>query len=112
MKKVTIEITESELKVIVNALQYAKSYKGLEVYEVVLKNLISKLKAGHPKYYLVQGILDDGICRYRKSVLVKARNPEQASANAKVRLEFDTGEYFTVMEVAEANRNYAVSEVI
>lgn len=112
MRKFTLELTESELKVIVSALKYTKSYKGVEVYEAVLKRLVQQLKVGVSKYYVVQGISDDGICRCSRAVLVRARSSKHAAYIAKDCLESDLGESFTPVAVSEATKNYGVCEVL
>ena len=112
MKKVTIELSESELKVIANALKYTKAYKGQEIYETVLKRIVNQLTAGVPKYYVVQGILDDGICKCTKAVLVKAKSQRHAAGIAKAYLECNTGETFQLIAVGEATKNYGLCEVL
>lgn len=111
MKKIALEFTESELKVIASALRYTKAYKGAEVYETVLHRIVNQLTAGVPKYYVVQGILDDSICKYTKAVLVKARSQRHAASIAKAYLECDTGETFKPTVVGEATKNYGLCEV-
>lgn len=111
MKKITLELTEPELKVIASALKYTKAYKGIEAYETVLKRIVERLKAGVPKYYVVQGISDDGICRCTRAVLVRAHSSKQAAYTAKDCLESDLGESFTPVAVSEATKNYGVCEV-
>lgn len=111
MKKITLELTEPELKVIASALKYTKAYKGIEVYETVLKRIVDQLTAGVPKYYVVQGILDDGICKCTKTVLVKAKSQRHAAGIAKAYLECDTGETFKLTAVGEATKNYGLCEV-
>lgn len=112
MKKFTLELTESELKVVVSALKYTKAYKGIEVYETVLKRIVEQLKVGVSKYYVVQGISDDGICRCSRAVLVRARSSKHAAYTAKDCLESDLGESFTPVAVSEATKNYGVCEVL
>lgn len=112
MKKITLELTEPELKVIASALKYTKAYKGVEVYETVLHRMVEQLKAGVPKYYVVQGISDDGICRCSKAVLVRAVSSTQAARLAKSYLECDIGESFTPVAVNEATKNYGLCEVL
>lgn len=112
MKKITLELTESELKVIANALKYTKAYKGIEIYETVLKRIVDQLTAGVPKYYVVQGILDDGICKDTKALLVKAKSQKHAAGIAKAYLECDTGEIFRLTAVGEATKNYGLCEVM
>lgn len=111
-KKITLELTMPELKVIANALKYTKAYKGHEVYETVLKRIVSQLTEGVSKYYVVQGWLDDGICRCTKAVLVKARNQKHAVVLAKAYLEVDAYETFTPTIVGEATKNYGLCEVL
>ena len=111
-KKITLELTEPELKVIANALKYTKAYKGQEIYETVLKRIVDQLTAGVPKYYVVQGILDDGLCKYTKAVLVKAKSQRHAAGIAKAYLECDTGETFQLIAVGEATKNYGLCEVL
>ena len=111
-KKITLELTEPELKVIANALEYTKAYKGVEVYETVLKKIVDQLNEGVPKYYVVQGWLDDGICRCNKVVLARAKNQEHAVSIAKAYLETDTGETFQLIAVGEATKNYGLCEVL
>lgn len=112
MKKITLELTEPELKVIASALKYTKAYKGQEIYEVVLKRIVEQLKVGASKYYVVQGISDDGICRCSRAILVRARSPKHAAYTAKDCLESDLGESFTPVAVSEATKNYGVCEVL
>lgn len=112
MKKITLEFTEPELKVIASALKYTKAYKGIEAYETVLKKIVDQLNEGVPKYYVVQGWLDDGICRCNKVVLVKAKNQKHAVSIAKAYLETDTGEIFTPVAVGEATKDYGLCEVL
>lgn len=112
MKKITLELTESELKIIANALKYTKAYKGVEVYETVLKHIADQLTAGVPKYYVVQGILDDGICKCTKAVLVKAKSQRHAASIAKAYLECGTCETFKLTAVGEATKNYGLCEVM
>lgn len=112
MKKITLELTEPELKVIANALKYTKAYKGQEIYETVLKRIVDQLTAGVPKYYVVQGILDDGICKCTKAVLVKAKSQRHAAGIAKAYLECDTGETFQLIAVGEAHKNYELCGVL
>ena len=112
MKKITLEFTEPELKVIASALKYTKAYKGIEIYETVLKRIVDQLTAGVPKYYVVQGILDDGICEYTKALLVKAKSQKHAASIAKAYLECDTGEIFRLTAVGEATKNYGLCEVM
>ena len=112
MKKFTIELSESELKIIANALKYTKAYKGVEVYGAVLQRIVDQLTAGVPKYYVVQGVLDDGICRCNKAVLVKAKSQKHAVCIAMSYLEADTGEIFTPTIVGEATKNYGLCEVL
>ena len=112
MKKVMLELTESELKIIASALKYTKAYKGIEVYETVLKRIVDQLKVGVSKYYVVQGISDDGICRCSRAVLVRARSSKHAAYVAKDCLESDLGESFTPVVVSEATKNYGVCEVL
>ena len=112
MKKVMLELTEPELKVIVSALKYAKAYKGMEAYETVLKRIVEQLKAGVSKYYVVQGISDDGICRCSRAILVRAPNSKYAAYTAKDCLEGGLGESFTPVAVSEATKNYGVCEVL
>lgn len=112
MKKITIELTEPELKVIANALKYTKAYKGQKIYETVLHRIVDQLTVGVPKYYVVQGILDDGICRCTKAVLVKAKSQRHAAGIAKAYLEGDTSETFQLIAVGEATKNYGLCEVM
>ena len=112
MKKITLELTESELRVIASALKYTKAYKGVEVYETVLHRIVEQLKAGVPKYYVVQGISDDGICRCSKAVLIRAVSSTHAARVAKACLECDIGESFTPVAVSEAAKNYGLCEVL
>lgn len=112
MKKITLELTEPELNIIASALKYTKAYKGVEVYETVLKRIVEQLKAGVPKYYVVQGISDDGICKWSKSVLVRAASSTHAARLAKTCLECDSGESFTPVAVSEATKNYGLCEVL
>lgn len=112
MKKITLELTESELKVIASALKYTKAYKGVEAYETVLKRIVEQLKVGVSKYYVVQGISDDGICRCTRAVLVRARSSKHAAYTAKDYLESDLGESFTPVAVSEATKNYGICEVL
>ena len=112
MKKITLELAEPELKVIANALKYTKAYKGQEIYETVLKRIVDQLSDGVPKYYVVQGTLDDGICRCNKVVLVRAKNQKHAVSVAKAYLETDTGETFTPIGVGEATKDYGLCEVL
>lgn len=112
MKKITLELTESELKVIANALKYTKAYKGQEIYETVLKRIVDQLTAGVPKYYVVQGWLDDGICRCNRAVLVRAKSSKHAAGIAKAYLETDLGETFTPIAVGEATKDYGLCEVL
>lgn len=112
MKKITLEFTEPELKVIASALKYTKAYKGVGVYETVLKKIVDQLKDGVPKYYVVQGWLDDGICKCNKVVLVKAKNQKHAVSIAKAYLETNTGETFTPIGVGEATKDYGLCEVL
>ena len=112
MKKITLELAEPELKVIANALKYTKAYKGQEIYETVLKRIVDQLTAGVPKYYVVQGWLDDGICRCNKVVLVRAKNQKHAVSVAKAYLETDTGETFSPVGVGEATKDYGLCEVL
>ena len=112
MKKFTVEMSEPEFKVIANALQYAKAYKGLEVYESVLRKMVEQLEEGCPKYFVVQGVLDDGICKSSTAVLIRAKTWKAAVASAKAYLETDTGETFTVVEFGEATKDYGLREVL
>ena len=112
MKKITLEFTEPELKVVASALKYTKAYKGIEVYETVLKKIVDQLSEGVPKYYVVKGWLDDGICRCSKVVLVKAKNQKHAVSIAKAYLETDTGETFSPVGVGEATKDYGLCEVL
>ena len=112
MKKITLELTEPELKVIASALKYTKAYKGQEIYETVLKRIVNQLTAGVPKYYVVQGILDDGICKCTKAVLVKAKSQRHAAGIAKAYLETDTGATFSPVGVGEATKDYGLCEVL
>ena len=112
MKKITLEFTESELKVIANALKYTKAYKGIEVYETVLNRIVDQLTEGVSKYYVVQGVLDDGIYKGTKAVLVKAKSQRHAASIAKAYLECDTGETFKLTAVGEATKDYVLFEVL
>lgn len=112
MNKITIELTETELKLIVNALKYTKAYKGVQAYQVVLENIVNRLTAGIPKYYVVQGILDDGIIKYPKNIIVKAKNAKHAYRIAKAHLESEAGEVFTITKIGEATKDYALCEVL
>ena len=112
MKKITLELTEPELKVVASALKYTKAYKGVEVYETVLNKIINQLKAGVPRYYVVKGISDDGICRCTRAVLVRAMSMKHAMSVAKACLECDSGETFTPVAAGEATKNYGLCEVI
>lgn len=112
MNRIPLELNESELKIVANALQYAKSYKGIPVYGVVLKNIVDQLNTGVPKYFVVQGIFDDGISRCSKAVLIKAKSKDHAVRIARARLESDAGESFTVTAVGEATKDYALCEVL
>lgn len=112
MKKVKIELTIPELKIVAGALRYTKAYKGLEVYETVLHRIVDQLTAGVPKYYVVQGILDDSICKSTKAVLVKAKSQKHAAVIAKAYLETDTGETFTPIASGEATKDYGLCEVL
>lgn len=111
MKKITLEFTELELKIIASALKYTKAYKGIEVYETVLKKIVDQLSEGVPKYYVVQGWLDDGICRCTKVVLVRAKSPKHAVSVARAYLE-SNGEIFTIIGVGEATKDYGLCEVL
>ena len=111
-KKFTIELNEAEFKVIANALKYTKAYKGLEVYETVLRKIVNQLEMGTPKYFVVQGVLDDGIYRSSKAVLVRAKSQKHAAVLAKTYLETDTGEIFTITAVGEATKDYGLCEVL
>ena len=112
MKKITLELTEPELKVIANALRYTKAHKGIEVYEIVLHRIVDQLTAGVPKYYVVQGILDDGICKCTKAVLVKAKSQRHAAGIATAYLACEPGETFKLTAVGEATKNYGLCEVM
>ena len=112
MKKITLELTELELKVIASALKYTKAYKGIEVYETVLKRIVEQMTAGVPKYYVVQGLSDDGICKCTKAVLIRAVSAKHAIQIAKACLEYDLGESFTPVAVKEATKNYGLCEVL
>ena len=112
MQKLTVELTEPELKVIANALKYAKAYKGLEVYEAVLHKIVDQLTEGVPRYYVVQGTLDDGICRCSKAIMVKAKSKKQALSMAMGYLETDTGEIFRPTAVGVATKDYGLCEVL
>lgn len=109
MRRFTVELSESELKVIANALRYAKSYKGIEVYETVLTRVVAQLRAGTPKYYVVQGTLDDGIFKSTESVLVKAKNKKHAVQVAAAYLVTDAGVTFIPKYVEEATKSYEVA---
>lgn len=111
-KKITLEFTEPELKVIASALKYTKAYKGIEVYETLLKKIVDQLNEGVPKYYVVQGWLDDGICRCNRAVLVRAKSSKHAASVAKAYLETDSGETFTPIAVGEATKDYGLCEVL
>lgn len=111
-KKITLELSEAEVKVIESALKYTKAYKGLDVYEKVLNTIVNQLKDGVPRYFVVQGVLDDGICRCTKAVMVKARSQKHAAAIAKAYLENDTGETFDVVAVGESTKDYGLCEVM
>ena len=112
MNKYTLELTESELKVVANALKYTKAYKGLMVYEDVFNTIAEQVSEGISKYYVVQGIVDDGICRGSKTVLVRAKSQKHAVMLVKSYLEQDLGEIFTPKAVGEATRNYVLCEVL
>lgn len=112
MKKVTLHLTEGELKVIASALRYTKSYKGIQVYEDVLEGIVKQMTTGTARYHVVQGVLDDGISRYPKNVIVKAKSPAQAAKIAKARLESEASETYTVINVGEARKDYVIYEVI
>lgn len=112
MKRATVELTELELKVIVDALKYTKAYKGIEIYETVLNKLMEQLKRGTPRYYVVQGTVDDCICRSTKTVLVKAVSSKQAVEVAARYLANEAGEVFQPTYVGEANKNYELCGVL
>ena len=112
MKKFALELSESELKVVINALKYTKAYKGQEVYETVLRRVLDQLEEGVSRYYVVQGWMDDGICRYSKAVLVKARSQKHAVCVAMSCLESTAGETFIPVVVGEATKNYGLCEVL
>lgn len=112
MKKITLELTESELKVIASALKYTKAYKGVEIYETVLNKLVEQLKQGMPRYYVVQGTVDDGICRSTKTVLVKAVSSKRAVEVAAMHLSNEAGVSFQPIYVGEARKNYELCGVL
>lgn len=112
MKKIKLELTASELKVIASALRYTKAYKGIEVYETVLHRIVDQLTEGVLKYYVVQGILDEGICKSSKAVLVRAKSQNHAAVIAKAYFETEAGESFTPVAVGEATKNYGLCEVL
>lgn len=112
MKKITVEFTEAELKVVASALRYTKAYKGIETYQVVLENIINQLTYGIDKYHVVQGILNDGISSYPKNVIVKAKNAEHAAKIAKAKLESAACETYSILNVGEATKDYSIYEVI
>lgn len=111
MQKYSLELTESELKVVLGALKYTKAYKGMEIYETVLNKLVEQLKSGTPRYYVVQGIVNDGICRSTRTVLVKAVNRKRAVEVAARHLANEAGETFQLTHVGEANKNYELCGV-
>ena len=112
MQKYPLELAESELRVIISALKYTKAYKGVEIYETVLSKLLEQLKKGTPRYYVVQGIVDDGICRSTQTVLIKAVNNRRAVELAAGYLANEAGETFQPTYVGEARNNYDICGVL
>lgn len=112
MRKFTVELTESELKVVASALRYTKAYKGAEVYETVLNRLVDRIKGGVPKYYVVQGTLDDGICKCTKTMMVKAKNSKQAVEIALMYVSGDAGVISQLECLGEASKNYELCGVL
>lgn len=112
MQKYPLELTEYELKVVISALKYTKAYKGVEIYETVLNKLVEQLKKGIPRYYVVHGIVDDGICSSTKTVLVKAVSSKRAVEMAARRLANEAGETFQPIYVGEAHKNYELCGVL
>ena len=112
MQKYPLELTEPELKVVLGALKYTKAYKGVEVYETVLNKLLEQLKRGVPRYYVVQGTVDDGICRSTKTVLVKADSNKCAVMVAARHVANEAGVTFQPTYVGEARKNYELCGVL
>lgn len=112
MHKYPLELAESELRVIISALKYTKAYKGVEIYETVLDKLVEQLKQGMPRYYVVQGTVNDGICRSTKTVLVKAVSNKRAVEVAIKHLANEAGETFQPAYVGEAHKNYELCGVL
>ena len=111
MQAYPLELTEPELRVVISALKYTKAYKGVEIYETVLNKLVDQLKRGTPRYYVVQGTVDDGICRSTKTVLVKAVSNKRAVEVAARHLAHDTSITFQPVLVGEARKNYELCGV-
>ena len=112
MQKYPLELTEPELKVVISALKYTKAYKGVEIYETVLNKLVEQLKKGVPRYYVVQGTLDDGICKSTKTVMVKATSNKRAVEVAMTYLATEAGVSFQPVFVGEATKNYELCGVL
>ena len=112
MRTYPLELTEPELRVVISALKYTKAYKGVEIYETVLNKLVEQLRRGMPRYYVVQGTVDDGICRSTKTVLVKANSSKRAVEVAAGYLANEAGESFQPIYVGEAHKNYELCGVL
>ena len=112
MQKYPLDLTETELKVVFGALKYAQAYKDMEIYETVLNKLVEQLQKGTPRYYVVRGIVDDGICRSTRTVMVKAVNRIRAVEVAAMHLANEAGVVFQPTYVGEANKNYELCGVL